>query len=158
MEKQLDIVRKTRNAIINLISDLSTEEINKVPAGFNNNIIWNFAHLVAAQDNMCYVKAGLPLRNIDQEFFDAYKPGSKPEKPVSEEEIERIKALMFTSLDQLEEDIRNGQFETYTPWKTRYEVEMNSLNDALTLLPFHEGLHFGYMMALKRSIRSHSNR
>ena len=152
MEKQLDVIRKTRTAILNSISDLSIEDLNKVPQGFNNNIIWNIAHLVAAQDNICYAKAGLPLKNVSQEYFDSYKPGSKPERPLSEDEIADIKTLLFTSVDQLEKDLHENIFTDYTSWKTRYDFGMESIDDALILLPFHEGLHFGYILALKRAI------
>ncbi|MES3016824.1 MAG: DinB family protein [Bacteroidota bacterium] len=154
MHKQLDVVRKTRTAILNLIGDMSTDELNKVPAGFNNNIIWNIAHLIAAQDNIFYVKSGHPLKNIDQQYFDAYKPGSKPEGPVSSEEIERIKQLLFSSLDQLGVDLETNLFANYPAWATRYGVDMESADDGLNLLPFHDGLHFGYMMALKRVLRN----
>ena len=95
MHKQLYIVRQIRTAILNLISDMSIEELNQVPQGFNNNIIWNLAHLIAAQDNICYVRAGLPLKNIDQQYFDAYKPGTKPEKEVSAQQVEGIKTLLY---------------------------------------------------------------
>lgn len=154
MNKQLDIIRKTRTAILDLISDMNIEELNKVPSGFNNNIIWNVAHLIAAQENICYVKAGLPLKNISQEYFDSYKPGSKPERSLSLEEFEKIKQLLFSSVDKLEEDIKSEIFGNYTQWATRYGFDMESINDALNLLPFHDGLHFGYMMALKRKVRS----
>jgi hypothetical protein len=132
---------------------MSIDELNKVPAGFNNNIIWNIAHLVAAQDNIFYVKAGHPLKNIDQAYFDAYKPGSRPQGAVPAQEIEHIKSLLFSSVDQLEADLSLGIFNNYQAWSTRYGVDMESFNDSLTLLPFHDGLHFGYMMAQKRVIR-----
>lgn len=154
MHKQLDIVRKTRTAILALTSDMSIEEINKVPKGFNNNIIWNIAHLVAAQDNIFYVKSGHPLKNIDQEYFDAYKPGSKPEQPVTTEEFERIKSVLFSSVDQLEHDLDLDIFDNYPAWTTRYGVEMENVNDGLSLLAFHDGLHFGYMLALKRILKT----
>jgi hypothetical protein len=157
MEKQLDVIRKTRTAILNSISDLSIEELNKVPEGFNNNIIWNIAHLVAAQDNICYAKAGLPLKNVSPEYFEAYKPGSKPERALSEDEIADIKTLLFSSVDQLEEDLKKNIFSNYTGWKTRYDFDMNSIDDGLILLPFHEGLHFGYILALKRALRLRGN-
>src|SRR6476620_362767 len=118
MNKQINVVRKTRTAILNLINDMSTEELNQVPIGFNNNIIWNIAHLVAAQDNIFYVKSGHPLKNISQEYFDAYKPGSKPEAAVSSDEIERIKELLFSSLDHLERDLDQNIFRNYPAWTT----------------------------------------
>lgn len=153
MYKQLDVVRKTRTAIIKTISDLSTDQINEVPSHFNNNIIWNIAHLIVAQDNIFYVRSGHPLKNVNQEFFDSYKPGSKPEKPVSTEEIERIKDLLFSSLDQLENDLQLDMFGNYPTWTTRYGVDVENINDALTLLAFHDGLHFGCILAQSRLVR-----
>lgn len=154
MYKQLDVVRKTRTAIVNFISDMSLDEINEVPHGFKNNIAWNIAHLIAAQDNIFYSKSGHPLKNISQEYFDSYKPGTKPEKPVTAEEFEQIKSLLFSSLDVLEQDLEQNIFSNYPAWTTRYGVDMESVNDGLILLPFHDGLHFGYMLAQKRVIRS----
>lgn len=61
MNKQIEIIRKTRVKLLEMLSDLSTDQLNKIPAGFNNNIIWNLAHLVAAQQGICYLRAGLPM-------------------------------------------------------------------------------------------------
>lgn len=132
---------------------MSTEELNQVPAGFNNNLVWNLAHLVVAQENIFYAKAGLPI-NLEQDFFNAYLPGTKPERALSAQEIEDVKVLLFSSVDKLEKDLTDHVFTDYAGWTTRYGVEMNSVEDALTLLPFHDGLHFGYMMAQKRVLRS----
>jgi len=153
MHKELDVIRKTRTAILNLINDMSLEEVNQVPQGFNNNIIWNIAHLVASQDSIFYLKSGHSFKNIDQDYFDAYKPGTKPEKPVSAEELERIKALLFSSVDHLEQDLGLKIFGNYPAWTTRYGLNIENVNDGLSLLTFHDGLHFGYMMAQKKVLR-----
>src|SRR6476660_6308335 len=101
MHPQIETIRKTRTALLTLIQELSVEELNEIPAGFNNNIIWNVAHLVAAQQGVCYLRAGLPLR-IEEKYFLPYKPESKPAHYVAAEEVEAIKALLFSTLDQLE--------------------------------------------------------
>jgi hypothetical protein len=132
---------------------MSDDEINLVPPGFNNNIIWNIAHLIAAQDNIFYIKSGHPLKNIDEEYFENYKPGSKPERTVSRAEIDQIKSLLFSSLEELEKDLKSEIFSDYPAWTTRYGVDIQNVNDGLILLPFHEGLHFGYILAQKRVIR-----
>ncbi len=49
MNKQIEILRNTRKHLLSFINDLSTEELNEIPQGFNNNIIWNLAHLTATQ-------------------------------------------------------------------------------------------------------------
>ena len=59
MTKQIEIIKKTRVSLLELVKDLSTEQLNKIPDGFNNNIIWNLAHMIAAQQGVCYVRAGL---------------------------------------------------------------------------------------------------
>lgn len=153
MNKQIETIRKTRTALLETISELNHEQLNKIPTGFNNNIIWNLAHLIAAQQGICYLKAGLPLV-VDKEFFLAYKPDSKPEKFVETEDIEKIRALLFSTLDQLELDVQQNLFTYYRNWITRYGVEINNIEGAISFLPFHEGLHLGYIMALKRVVKN----
>src|SRR5689334_19752074 len=122
MHQQIETIRKTRTALLNLIKDLTVEELNEIPTGFNNNIIWNVAHLVAAQQGVCYLRAGLGLK-IEEQFFLFYKPETKPEGYVDASEIENIKGLLFSMLDILQKDYEQNLFTNYTPWTTRYGVE-----------------------------------
>ncbi|MEO6849784.1 MAG: DinB family protein [Mucilaginibacter sp.] len=122
-----------------------------MPAGFNNNIIWNMAHTVSAQQGVCYARSGLEL-TVEDKYFTLYKPGTKPEEILSEGEIEIIKQLMMTTLDRLQTDYGNKIFINYTPVVTRYGVELSDIESAIDFLPFHEGLHLGYIMALKRLV------
>jgi len=151
MNKQIDNIRKTRLIILELISDLSPEQLNQIPEGFNNNIIWNLGHLIAAQEGVFYLRGGLPL-NLDQKFFDSFKNGSRPDHEFSTEEIESIKTLLITSLDRVDDDLKIDAFNNYQSWKTRFNVEISSIEDALNFIPFHEGLHIGCMMAYKKMI------
>lgn len=139
--------------MLNHVNDLTIGQLNKVPAGFNNNIVWNLAHVVASQQGVCYRRAGLELR-IQDNFFATYKPETKPEHFITAEELETIKGLMFSTIDQFEADYQTDIFNNYVPWVTRYGVKIDTIDDALTFLPFHEGLHMGYIMALKRAIGS----
>jgi len=147
---QLDTLRKLRIFILNTIKDLTLEQLNKVPSGYSNNIIWNVAHLVAAQEGVCYLRTG-QATTVSMEFFNAYKPGSKPERNLTEKEVDEIKQLLIASVDLLENDLKQNKFVNYKSWTTRYDVEMNTIEDALNFLPFHEGMHLGYIMALKRN-------
>lgn len=151
MNDQIEIIKNTRAYILELVRALSIEQLNKVPAGYNNNIIWNLGHLVAAQQGVCYARAGMKLR-VDEDFFDTYKKGSKPETFLGEEEFNKIKGLFFSSLDVLKQDYDNGLWTSYTAWTTSYGVALNTIEDAIQFLNFHEGLHTGYIMALKRVV------
>jgi len=37
-----------------MITPFSLEQLNKIPEGFNNNLIWNIAHCVVTQQLLCY--------------------------------------------------------------------------------------------------------
>jgi len=155
MTKQIEIIRKTRSFLLESLKDLTTEQYNKIPEGFNNNIIWNLGHMIAAQQGVCYIRAGLTPR-VEEDIINSFKSSTKPEKTLNETEIENIKTLLFSTLDQLEKDYNNNIFDGYTAWSTRYGVELANIDDAINFLPFHEGLHSGCIGALKRLIKMSS--
>jgi len=151
MNDQIETIKRTRTHLLELVKELNIEQLNKVPAGFNNNIIWNLGHLVAAQQGICYVRTGVKP-HVAEDFIDRYKKGSKPERFLNEEELKKIKELFFSSLDILKQDYESGLWTGYDSWTTSYGVELNSIEDAIQFLNFHEGLHSGYILALKRVI------
>lgn len=151
IEKQIDIMRQPRLKILNILNGFSIEQLNKIPTGFNNNIVWNLGHMIAAQQAVCYKRAGLDTW-ISDEIFQAYKPDSKPNGFVDAAGLDEIKTLLSTSLDQLEHDYKNGIFDNYPAWTTRYGVELTNIDDAVAFLPFHEGLHVGYIMSLRKLV------
>jgi hypothetical protein len=152
MNDQILRIKKTRESLLNLLADISVEAYNKIPAGFNNNIIWNVGHLIAAQQGLCYVRAG--VKPVTEKYFSLYKPGTKPEQLIDENEVEEIKDFLLSSIDQLETDYNNHLFTNYPSWTTRYGVEIGNIDDALGFLMYHEGLHTGTIMAMKRLVTS----
>lgn len=151
MNKTIDNLRKTRQAALAMTESLTAEQLNKIPQGFNNNIIWNLGHLVAAQEGVCYKRSGMPT-NVSDDFFERYRPGSKPEQVVSDEEIALIRGLLISSLDQLEADHAAGKL-VMNPWTTRYGVDINTIDEGINFLPFHEGLHMGVISAQAKLVK-----
>jgi hypothetical protein len=151
MNEKIEVIRKTRNFLLTGIKELTIEQLNTIPPGFNNNIVWNLGHLVAAQQGICYARAGLKTW-VSEDFFNSYKPGSKPEGNVNEQGIEEIKELLFSSLDILEQDYAKGLWTSYPAWSTRYGIELNSIDKAIDFLQFHEGLHSGNIFTMKRIV------
>jgi hypothetical protein len=151
IDKQLDILRQPRLKILSILEGFTLEQLNAIPAGFNNNIIWNLGHMIAAQQGVCYKRAGVETR-ISDSFFEAYKPDSKPDGFVDAAGFEEIKSLLTTSLNDLKQDLEKEIFSNYPAWTTRYGVEITSIEDAIAFLPFHEGLHIGYIMAMRKLV------
>jgi len=59
---------------------------------------------------------------------------------------------MFTVLDQTEKDLEAGIFKTYQEYPTSTGYVITSVQDALNFNNFHEGIHLGYILALKKSL------
>jgi hypothetical protein len=152
MIQLINNLRKTRSYVLDLIKELSLEKLNKIPHGFNNNIIWNVGHLVAAQQHICYIRCGKTI-SVPEEFFNNFKPGSRPDRFFLSDEEDEVKKLLFTSLDTLEKDIQQNRFESFTPWITRTGININNINDALIYMHHHEGLHTGIIYSMKKMVQ-----
>jgi hypothetical protein len=151
IDKSIDSVQTTRKVFLKLMDGLSVDALNKIPEGFNNNIIWNFAHIVVSQQLLCYKLAGLPIK-IDERYILKYSKGTKPETFVDENELTFFKEKSIELIDELVIDIEKGIFNNYNPYMTSFGVELTSIDDVVKFLPTHEGLHLGYSMALKRIV------
>ncbi|MBV6652314.1 MAG: DinB family protein [Mameliella sp.] len=147
----LSNTRQTRANFIRLLSGMSLEAINHIPEGFNNNLIWNFGHIIATQQLLTYSLSGLEPK-VDEEILAAFRKGTKPEKVHTTAELEGLKRLAVTTLDQLETDLSEGLFKTFESYPTSFGVELTSIEEAVAFNAIHEGLHLGYAMALKRAL------
>lgn len=153
MDFIFEVLPNTRKYLKNVLENNSLEDLNKIPKGFNNNIFWNVAHLVVSQQVLVYKLSGLPLL-VSDELVEKYKKGTKPEAPVTQAEVEEIKALLFTPIEKTKEDYYNGVFKEYQEYVVVTTGNtLRSVEDALQFTVFHEGLHIGYIQALSRAIK-----
>src|SRR5690606_17140311 len=114
IKKQFDILEKTRKAVLAAINDLTLEQINIIPTGFNNNIAWNFAHLVVTQQLLCYRFSGLECY-VNEESINSYKKGTAPDPHVkmSEMELQKYKELFMLNSERIKKDYSQGRFKEY---------------------------------------------
>ncbi len=150
-DKSIDTIQATRNLFLKLIDSLSIDQLNKIPEGFNNNIIWNFAHVIVSQQILCYKLAGQPLK-VDESYVANYSKGTKPTTFVGEAELALLKRQAVQLIEELIIDIEKGLLDHYTNYTTSFDVTLSSIDDAVKFLTMHEGLHLGYAMALKRIV------
>jgi hypothetical protein len=152
MDKNIDTIRATRKNFLQLMDGLSIDELNKIPHGFNNNIIWNFGHVIVSQQTICYKLSNLSLK-IDDAYIPKYSRGTKPEKFADENEILVLKEHAVKLIDELVSDRQKGLFENFNSYTASFGVKLNNIEDAIKFITMHEGLHLGYAMALKRAIK-----
>ena len=155
MDQRIEKIKKFRQFLLAEITGLTAEQLNKIPEGYNNNIIWNLAHLICAQQSLCYVRAGQSIR-VEDKYFLPYTTTTKPNGFIDEQEIERIKALFISSIDELQTDFDKKIFDNYVASENIlkiYGIELHSIDDALEFLLYHEGFHSGYVTSLIRLVR-----
>ncbi len=148
------VLPKTRHFFNNIIEKITIEDLNKIPKGFNNNIIWNIGHIVVTEQLLVYKLSGLPTM-VSDTLIEKYKKGTKPECVVSQDEIDEIKNLLFSTIKKTEEDYKNKAFKNYQEYtvSTTGNTLLN-VDDALNFVHFHEGMHFGYLLAQLRALKN----
>ena len=151
MEKEFSITRTSREVYNRYFENYTLEQLNKVPQGFNNNLIWNIGHIIVSQQMLVYMGSGQqPL--VSKELIAMYMRGTKPERDVTQEEADEIKSLLFSTIEKTEEDYRNGLFTGYTERKTELGFVLTSVEFAIAFNNYHEGVHLGIMMQLKKFV------
>ena len=151
MNTTFDITRTSRRMIAPFLENYTLEQLNTIPEGFNNNLIWNIAHIVVTQQLLVYKLAGLPMM-VSDELVERYKKGTKTEHQATQEEVDEIFTLLHTTIEQTEKDIEKNLFQNYNEYPTSTGFVLKSNIDSMTFNNFHEGLHIGVMMSIRKLV------
>jgi hypothetical protein len=152
MRNILDQTLQTRKALYVILKNTPREELLKIPEGFNNNIWWNIAHIVATQQSLMYRLSGVQTK-MDNDLINKFKKGTVPDGTATDEEIDRVKKLIFTTVEDAIVDYENGVFAQFKEYTTSANVTLKNIDDAISFNLYHEGLHLGSILALMRAIR-----
>ena len=151
MQHTFDITSTSRKIVSQFLENHSLEQLNKIPDGFKNNLIWNIGHIVVVQQVLVYKLSGLPMM-VSDELVQKYMKGTKPENNATQAEVDEIKSLLLKTIDQTKEDFDNKIFKNFQEYPTSTGFTIKSAEDAMVFNNFHEGLHIGIMMGLRKFI------
>lgn len=151
MESAFKTWKTSRKLYAEFFDQYSLEQLNKTPEGFSNNLIWNIGHIVVAQQALVYKLSGLDWY-ITDELFNKYKPGTKPSGVVTQVEVLELKELLSAVIPKTEEDFEKGRFINFTERMTRTGFHLASLEDAIEFNNYHEALHLGCMMGIRKFV------
>ncbi|TCK67669.1 DinB family protein [Winogradskyella wandonensis] len=151
MYYDIDITRKNRVLFEGFLDRFSLEDLNKVPLGFKNNIIWNIAHCIVTQQLLVYKLSGLD-GDLSDDMISKFRKGTKTEGDLNQAEVNEIRNLLFTPIDQTEKDYKNGIFKSYKEYTVSTGSTLTNVEEALAFNNFHEGIHYGYILALIKSL------
>jgi len=147
----IEYTQKSRENFIALLDAVPVALLNQVPEGYNNNLIWNFGHVIVTQQLLCYKLSGLVMP-VSDKLIQAYRKGTKPEGAVSEDEVRKLKQLGLQTVDQLRKDLEKGVFLEFHEYTTSFGVTLHNIDEAIHFNSLHETLHLGYAMAMRKSL------
>lgn len=151
MQQIFDITETSRKVLLQFLEKYSVEELNKIPEGFSNNIIWNIGHIIVVQQMLVYKLSSLPMM-ISEEMIEKFKKGTKPEHEVNQQEIDEIKAMLFETINKTKIDFNENRFKTYNEFTSMSGYTMKTTTDAIAFNYYHEALHTGIIMQIRKFI------
>ena len=151
MQTTFKIWETNRKLHLEFLEKNTLEQLNKIPDGFKNNLIWNVGHIITTQQGLIYRLSGLPVM-ISKEFHNKYKYCSLPPQTTTKEEVEEIKGLLISLIQQTKDDYTNGKFISFTPYETHIGFHLATFEEAINFNNYHEGIHLGIMMNIRKFV------
>lgn len=151
MHQTFDITRTSRKVLSQFLDNHTPEQLNKIPPGFNNNLIWNIGHIIVVQQMLVYNLSGLPMM-VSDEMVQKYKKGTRPESDVTQQQLDEIRSLLFETVNKSKEDYNNKIFRNFTEFTTMTGFTIRNVEDALSFNYYHEAMHIGMMMGIRKFI------
>ena len=151
MHRTFEITRISRKVVSQFLENYTLEQLNTIPHGYSNNLIWNIGHIIVVQQMLVYNLSGLPMM-VSSEMIEKYKKGTRPEHNADQNEIDEMKRLLSATIDHSEVDFTNKIFKTYQEFTTMSGFTIKSAEDAMVFNYYHEGVHTGIMMQIRKFI------
>lgn len=145
-----DALRATRANFQKFMTAYPLEALNAIPNGFSNSMIWNIGHALTTQQRLHYDLSGIEPR-VDRALIKRYAKGIAPtEKYTTQQEFEAINQFLVSTVYALESDFKAGKFTEFNSYTTSYGISLNNIEEAMRFNTVHEGLHLGYVMAMRK--------
>ncbi|MFZ1703448.1 MAG: DinB family protein [Saprospiraceae bacterium] len=142
---------QNRKLLRKLLGQVDEVQANKIPQGFNNNIIWNCAHVISIQQSLVYQLCRKPIQ-ITKEQLNTFTIGTKPQETYDQGFMEDIKLQLIETSEKMAIDLDNEVFEVVSPFMTAIKVELTNIDDTLAFVNYHEGLHLGVVTSLLKFV------
>jgi hypothetical protein len=149
MEATFRIWQTSRGLYQNFLDNYSLEQLNTIPPGMSNNLIWNIGHVIVSQQKLVYALSGLPM-HIPDSLFEKYQNGSRPDGKTTQAEVDEIKKLLSEMVEKTKSDFEEGVFKEFHPYQTKTGFHLGTWKEAMEFNNYHEGIHLGIMLQIKK--------
>lgn len=151
MKKQFEINKFSRNILLGLTKDLTEQQYNTIPKGFKNNIAWNLGHILVTQQQLVHGLSGIPFA-LELEIIKRFGKGSECETDYTLSEIESLRTQLISVIDTTEVAYNKDDFKSFKTYTTSQGFSLNNVEDAIGFSNFHEGMHLGIIIAIKKIV------
>jgi hypothetical protein len=149
MEATFRIWQTSRGLYQNFLDNYSLDQLNTIPPGMSNNLIWNIGHVIVSQQKLVYALSGLPM-HISDSLFEKYQNGSRPDGKTTQVEVDEIKKLLSEMIEKTKSDFEAGVFKEFHPYQTKTGFHLGTWKEAMEFNNYHEGIHLGIMLQIKK--------
>jgi len=147
-----DILERNRANIYGILKRFTPEQLNHIPDGFSNNLIWNAAHLLVTQQLLVHSLSGSEVL-VSQDWIKRFRKGTRPEGEVSREEVYQLMEALLEVPDKSRKMVQQGSMsDSYQAYETSFGTTLHSLEEAIPFNNIHEGMHFGTILALRKMV------
>lgn len=147
-----EILQILRNNTLKSVESLSTSQLNLIPNGHNNNIIWHLGHMVVTQQLLCYSRSGAKSY-LAEETLDKYRKGTSPKEWTRPVALEEIRPLLLSTAEVFEKDYQSGKLSSYEPYVTSAGVKLSTIDEAIIYNYGHENLHYGNILTMLKMVK-----
>lgn len=137
-----------RSYILGVLENVTEEEAEYIPKGFNNNIRWNLGHIYL--DQYLWIQAVTKEKAcVPEQYKSWFGFGTSPADFSSETpSIEELKVLLKKQPAHIKEEFGDRLEEEFPPT----EMGMHTIEQVLIRTIFHEGMHLQAILDLKKCI------
>lgn len=152
LSAELALHARTREHLLGVLAPLTLAQVNRIPEGFNNNLVWNAAHCYVTQVLLTEGLGGHGTGDLPADFVAAYRKGGRPTGDVTAEELTFVKTGLAGGTERLRRVLAEADWSSFTPYATSYGVVVDDVAGAVRFNNVHEGMHYGVMLAQRRLV------
>ncbi|MGE9310834.1 DinB family protein [Niabella sp. CJ426] len=132
-------LEELRAILLSDTAQLTIQQVNHIPLGFNNNIIWNMGHLLVISEDILYgsIEANRPLHEFE---IMGFKRGTKPGRDIDSKTITSIRESLAATAPSFRKLMDHASLAHP---ELQYDDLIRSIVSKVSLgfLIFHEKMH-----------------
>ena len=154
-EKLIDQTLAARQTVVRILKSIKTEQADTIPPTWKNNARWHAGHLILTPALITFGILREPLP-VPDEYRKWFAKGTSPAEWDSGDPIPEYEDLcddVVPSAGRLFDLIKPHLTQPFLePYTTSAGVILHSPEEALNFSLFHDGIHLGMLLALKRAL------